>query len=131
MMTVAALMYGLTPSGSLATIYLYAAFYILVVSGMGLVISNYASTMQQAQFVAIFFIIILILMSGLFFPINSMPSGAQTLTLFNPLRYFIEVMRGVYLKGSSMSDLLPQLFALCGFAVFLNGWAVLSYRKSA
>jgi ABC-2 type transport system permease protein len=131
MMTISALVYGLTPLGSIATIYFYATFYILVVSGMGLVISNYASTMQQAQFVAIFFIIILILMSGLLFPINSMPRGAQVITLFNPLRYFIEVMRGVYLKGSTVTDLLPQLFVLCGFVVLLNGWAVLSYKKKA
>jgi ABC-2 type transport system permease protein len=70
-------------------------------------------------------------MSGLFTPISSMPGWAQTLTLFNPLRYFMEVMRAVYLKGSSMAELMPQFLALCGFAVFFNGWAVLSYRKKA
>jgi len=53
------------------------------------------------------------------------------LTAFNPLKYFMEVMRAVYLKGSSMKELLPQFFALCGFAVVFIGWAVLSYRKSS
>jgi ABC-2 type transport system permease protein len=128
-LTLALLIYGLTPAGSLATIYLYATIYVLTVSGLGLVISNYSNTMQQAQFVIAFFVILLIMMSGLFFPINSMPEAAQVATLFNPLRHFMEVMRAVYLKGSSMTDLLPQFFALCGFAVVLNGWAVLSYRK--
>jgi len=129
-MGLAALIYGLFPTGSLATIYLYAVIYILVVSGMGIVISNYSDTMQQAMFVMFFFMLIIILLSGLFTPISSMPKWAQTITAFNPLRYFMEVMRAVYLKGSSMKELLPQFFALCGFAVVFNTWAVLSYRKS-
>jgi ABC-2 type transport system permease protein len=130
-LVLAASIYGLTPAGNPATIYLYATIYVLVVSGFGLVISNYSSTMQEAMFVIFFFIILLILMSGLFTPINSMPNWSQAITLFNPLRYFMEVMRAVYLKGSAMSDLLPQFFALCGFAVVFNGWAVLSYKKSS
>jgi ABC-2 type transport system permease protein len=102
----------------------------LVVSGLGLVISNYSATMQQAMFVMFFFVMILILLSGLFTPISSMPDWAQTITAINPLKYFMQVMRAVYLKGSGMTELLPQFFTLCGFAVILNGWAVLSYRKT-
>ena len=129
-MGLAALIYGLFPAGSMATIYLYAVIYILVVSGLGIVISNYSDTMQQAMFVMFFFMLIIILLSGLFTPVSSMPKWAQTITAFNPLRYFMEVMRAVYLKGSSMRELLPQFFALCGFAVVFNAWAVLSYKKS-
>jgi ABC-2 type transport system permease protein len=125
-----ALIYGLRPAGSLASVYLCTTVYVLLISGLGLVISNYSSTMQQAQFVIVFFIVILILMSGLFFPVGSMPEAAQIITVFNPLRYFMEVMRAVYLKGSSMSELMPQFYALCGFAVFFNAWAVLSYKKN-
>jgi ABC-2 type transport system permease protein len=128
-MGIAALVYGLTPAGSLLTIYLYASIYVLVVSGLGLVISNYSGTLQQAMFVIFFFVMILVLMSGLFTPVSSMPHWAQTLTYLNPLRYFMEVMRGVFLKGSAMPDLLPQLFALIGFAVAFNLWAVASYQK--
>jgi ABC-2 type transport system permease protein len=127
---IAALVYHLVPVGSLLTIYLYTGIYVLVVSGLGLVISNYSATMQQAMFVMFFFIMILILLSGLFTPISSMPGWAQTITAINPLKYFMQVMRAVYLKGSGMSELLPQLCALLGFAVVLNGWAVLSYRKT-
>jgi ABC-2 type transport system permease protein len=130
-LVLAALVYGLTPAGSLATIFMYATVYVLVVSGMGLVISNYSNTMQEAMFVIFFFIMLLILMSGLFTPIGSMPHAAQIATLLNPLRHFMEVMRAVYLKGSAMSELLPQFFALCGFAVVFNGWAVLNYKKSS
>ena len=129
-MGLSALIYGLFPAGSLATIYLYAVIYILVVSGMGIVISNYSDTMQQAMFVMFFFMLIIILLSGLFTPISSMPKWAQTITAFNPLRYFMEVMRAIYLKGSSMRELLPQFFALCGFAVAFNSWAIMSYKKS-
>ncbi len=127
---IAAWGYGLYPVGNPFVIYLFALIYILVVSGIGLVISNYSDTMQQAMFVMWFFVMILILMSGLFTPIASMPGWAQGITLFNPLRYFIEVMRQVYLKGSGFFDLLPNFFALCGFALLFNLWTILSYKKS-
>jgi len=125
------LVYGIYPVGSLLTIFLFTTIYILVVSGMGLVISNYSETMQQAMFVMYFFMIILILMSGLFTPITSMPGWAQAITIFNPLKYFMQVMRLVYLKGSTFFEMIPQFLALCGFALVLNVWAVMSYRKRA
>ncbi|MFR6236875.1 MAG: ABC transporter permease [Parabacteroides distasonis] len=78
----------------------------------GLVISNHSATMQQAMFVMWFCMLILILMSGLFTPIRSMPEWAQWITMLNPLKYFMQVMRMVYLKGSGFIDLLPQLGAL-------------------
>ena len=78
-----------------------------------------------------FFLLLFILMSGLFTPIRSMPLWAQAITWVNPLRYFVEVMRAVYLRGSGVADLLPQLGALAGFAVVFNLWAVRSYRKRA
>lgn len=121
--------YGLIPVGSLLTIYCFAMFFVLVVSGFGLVISNYSSTMQQAMFVMFFFVIVMLLMSGLFTPINTMPQWAQAITVFNPLKYFIQVMRQVYLKGSAFSELTSQFIALGGFALFFNLWAVFSYRK--
>jgi ABC-2 type transport system permease protein len=127
---IAALVYNILPLGSLLTIYLFSGIYILVVSGLGLVISNYSNTMQQAMFVMFFFMMVLILMSGLFTPINSMPEWAKVITWFNPLKYFIQIMRMVYLKGSVFTDLKPQMLALAGFALFFNTWAVLSYKKT-
>jgi len=125
----AALVYGLVPRGNLLTIYLSVLVYISTVSGLGLMISNYSSTMQQAMFVIFFFLIIFILISGLFTPIASMPEWAQTFTYFNPLRYFIEIMRMIFLKGSGFSDIWRQLAALIFYAFILNGWALVSYRK--
>lgn len=130
-MLLAQLAYGLAPAGNLLTIYVFASIYILVVSGLGLVISNNSATMQQALFVMFFFLMIFILMSGLFTPVSSMPQWAQYITKLNPLRYFIEVMRMVYLKGSSFTELIPYFRSLCLFAVVLNLWAILSYKKSA
>jgi ABC-type multidrug transport system, permease component len=130
-MGLAALVYKIYPTGNLLTIFLFATIYILVVSGMGLVISNYSDTMQQAMFVMFFFLMIFILMSGLFTPIGSMPGWAQKLTIFNPLKYFMEVMRLVYLKGSNFFEMIPQFLALCCFAIGLNTWAILSYKKSS
>ncbi len=129
-MGIAALVYSLIPAGSLAVIYFYAIIYILAVSGLGIIISNYSDTMQQAMFVMFFFMLIIILLSGLFTPISSMPLWAQFITNFNPLKYLMEVMRAVYLKGSGIRELLPQFFALFGFAVAFNAWAVGSYKKS-
>lgn len=125
------LAYGLKPVGSFFTIYLFAAVHILVVSGMGLLVSNKSATMQQAMFVMFFFMVIMFIMSGLFTPISSMPEWAQLITMVNPLTYFIDVMRSVYLKGSGLPELKTQMLALLGFALVFNLWAIYSYRKSS
>ena len=126
---IAWLVYGLIPAGYFASIYLFAAIYILTVSGLGLVISNYASTLQQAMFIVFFFMLVFIMMSGLYTPIDSMPEWAKWFAAFNPLKHFMFVMRSIYLKGSSPLQLWQDLVALIGFAIFFNSWAVLSYRK--
>ena len=123
-------LYGIFPAGHFLVIYFFAIIFVLAVSGLGLVISNHSATMQQAMFVMWFCMLILILMSGLFTPVRSMPEWAQWITMLNPLKYFMQVMRMVYLKGSGFIDLLPQLGALLAFALFFNIWAVKSYRKS-
>lgn len=125
------LLYGILPAGHFLTIYGFTLVFLPVVSGFGLVISNHSSTLQQAMFVMWFFMLVLILMSGLFTPIHSMPEWAQWITLINPLRYFVEVMRTVYLRGGGFAEQLPQLGVLLVFAFIANGWAVQSYRKSS
>lgn len=130
-MCIARLVYGLFPMGHIGILYLFAAVYLIAFTGFGLAISSVSSTQQQAMFTAFFFLIIFILLSGLFTPISSMPDWAQKLTLFNPLRYFVEVMRMVYLKGSSLADLSGHFGVVCLFAVCFNVLAVVSYRKSS
>lgn len=124
------LIYGLAPLGSVATIYIFSMLYIIVVSGLGLVISNRSQTMQQALFLMFFFLMVFILMSGLFTPVASMPRWAQTLTYVNPLRWFIEVMRMVYLKGSSIADFATHLAVLSAFAAVTWIIAIITYKKN-
>ena len=124
-------LYGILPAGHFLTIYGMALFFLPVVSGFGLVISNHSTTLQQAMFVMWFFMLILILMSGLFTPIHSMPEWAQWITCINPLRYFVEMMRTIYLRGGGFAELLPQLGAVLVFALVFNLWAVKSYKKSS
>lgn len=121
--------YGLVPLGSFWTIYLAAALFILVMSGIGLVISNYSSTMQQSMFVMFFFVMIFVLMSGLMTPVQSMPDWAQGVAIVNPPRFFIDIMRSAYLKGSGVMDNGFNFLMLAIFALVINLWAVASYHK--
>lgn len=123
--------YGLLPAGAFGSIYLAAALFILTMSGIGLIIANNSSTMQQTMFVMFFFVIIFVLMSGLMTPIASMPEWAQWITRFLPPRYFIDVMRSVYLKGTTTFELWHDYAALTIFAIVFNMWATLSYKKQA
>ncbi len=126
---IAKLIFNVPMVGSLALMYFYTSIYILVVLGIGLFISNFTDTQQQAMFIAWFFTVIFILMSGLFTPIESMPKWAQIITEFNPIKYFVEVMRMVMLKGSGFIDILPHLSKTLLYAVIMNGLAVWSYKK--
>ena len=123
--------YGLTPAGSVGAVYLAALFFILTMSGLGIIIANRSSTMQQTMFVMFFFIMIFVLMSGLLTPIESMPAWARDITYLLPPRYFVTVMRAVYLKGASVVELWPQYLALVGFAALFNAVAALTYKKQS
>lgn len=129
-MLLARLIYNLTPVGNPPTLYAYTLVFLSLISGFGLIISNKSQTYQQAMFVMFFFLIVFILMSGLFTPIASMPGWARVITWFNPLRYFIAIMRAVYLQGTTFAELLPNGLPLIGFMLVFNLWAWLSYRKN-
>lgn len=126
---IARLFYGIVPFGSMLTIYVFAAVYLLAVLGLGLLISTYADSQQQAMLISFFLMMIFVLMSGLYTSIDSMPDWAKAVTKANPVSYFIQVVRMVVLKGSGMSDIKYQLLTIGGFAVLLNSWAILNYHK--
>jgi ABC-2 type transport system permease protein len=128
-LTIARLFYGIIPTGSFITIYVFAAVYLLAVLGLGLLISTYSVNQQQAMLLSFFLMMIFILLGGLYTSVDSMPTWAKWVTKFNPVSYFIEVMRMVVLKGSTLADIRFQLLAIAGFAVVFNGWAILNYRK--
>ncbi len=126
----AKLIFNVPMLGNIGLLYAYTAIYILVILGMGLFISNFTDTQQQAMFIAWFFIVIFILMSGLFTPVESMPKWAQVLTEFNPIKLFVEVIRMILLKGSGFTDILPLALKTLLYAVIMNVFAVWSYKKT-
>ncbi|CAN5454519.1 ABC transporter permease [soil metagenome] len=121
--------YGIVPLGSLALLYGFIAVYLLAVLGLGLLVSTFCDTQQQAMFIMFFFIMIFILMGGLFTPIESMPAWAQIVSKLNPVSYLINVMRMIILKGSGLMDVISQLATIAIFAIVLNILAILNYRK--
>jgi ABC-type multidrug transport system, permease component len=123
--------YGIFPQGSITAMYGFISIYLLAVLGFGLLISTYTDTQQQAMFIMFFFMMIFILMGGLFTSIDSMPPWAKAVSRLNPVSYLVEVMRMIVLKGSGWADIFPHLGAMLGFAVVLNGWATLNYRKKS
>lgn len=128
-LVISRLVFGIIPMGSLGLIYGFASVYLLACLGLGLLISTFADTQQQAMFIAFFFMMIFILLGGLYTNIDSMPKWAQFVTKFNPVAYFIEVIRMVILKGSRFADVQEQFAVMCGFALIFNALAVWNYRK--
>ena len=122
--------YGITPEGNIALIYLLSMLLALFFSAFGLIVSNYSDTMQQAIFVMWFFMMILLLLSGLFTPTRSMPHFAYLSTYINPVSYFIEAMRTVFIRGGNFSSIAHQIFALSAIGLIMGGWAVISYKKN-
>lgn len=123
--------YGLTPEGAVGSIYLGAILFILTISGFSLTIANFSETMQQTMFVMFFFIMIFMLMSGLLTPIDSMPAWARKITVVLPPRYFVEILRSVYLKGVTLAELWSNYLALGIFAILFNTLAAVTYKKQA
>ena len=116
--------------GSLLLVFAFATLYLFVVLGIGLLISTVTETQQQAMFVSWFFMVIFILMSGLFTPIENMPGWAQKITWFNPVRYFIEIMRMVLLKGSGFADVQRHFAIIAIYGATILGLATWRYRKT-
>lgn len=128
---IAYFIYRIEPVGSLFVIYGFLWVYLVAVLSLGLFVSTFCETQQQAMFIMFFFMMVFILMGGLFTSIDSMPLWAQVVTWFNPVSYLIEVMRMVILKGSGFRDILPQFLVIVSFAIILTGMAVLNYRKTS
>jgi ABC-2 type transport system permease protein len=125
------LVYGIFPRGSIPVLYLFAAVYLIALLGFGLLISTFSNSQLQAMFVAFFFMMIFMLMSGFFTSIDSMPDWARQISNFTPVTHFITVVRLIVLKGSGFSDVRQELLYLVVFAVVLNGLAIFNYRKTS
>ena len=122
--------YGITCAGSLVWVYVLAMLLALFFSSFGLIVSNYSDTMQQAVFVMWFFVVCIMLLSGLFTPTRSMPDWAYLTTYVNPMHYFIDAMRTVFIRGGGFQSISHQLAALTAIGLVMAGWAVHSYKKN-
>lgn len=125
------IVYGISPAGNIGLMYGFAAIYLVALLGFGLLISTYSDNQIQAMFVAFFFMMIFMLMSGLFTSVESMPAWARTMSNLTPVTHFIRVVRMIVLKGSGFSDVQMEFLYIILFAVFLNGWAILNYKKTS
>ena len=125
------LVYGITCQGPLWLVYLLAILLALFFSSFGLIVSNYSDTMQQAMLVMWFFVVCLMLLSGLFTPVRSMPYWAYLTTYINPMHYFADAIRTVFVRGGTFQAISHQVLALAIIASFMGVWAVQSYKKNS
>lgn len=128
-LAVGKLVFDIPMLGNLGLVFGYTAVFTPCMLGLGFLISNFADSQQQAMFTAWFFLLIFILMCGLFTPVTSMPEWAQVLNKINPVAYFVEFMRLVLLKGAGFEDIKTNFYTVLGYAASVNALAVWTYRK--
>lgn len=128
---VARVLFGIGVAGNFLTLYGFVAIYLVAILGLGILISTVTETQQQAMFVTWFFMVVFLLLSGLFTPVDSIPEWAKWLNHINPIKYFVEVMRMIMLKGSSLTDIRSHFIIMTSFAIGLNVLAMRSYSKTS
>ncbi|MDD5764879.1 MAG: ABC transporter permease [Candidatus Marinimicrobia bacterium] len=129
-LTLGKLLFDIPITGSLFLLFGTAAIYLLVVLGLGLLVSTMAKTQQQAIFISYFFMIVFIMMSGLFTSTESMPDWALKVNVLNPVAYFIRLVRMILLKGSGISDIYRDVISLAVYGVAMLSLATWRYRKT-
>jgi ABC-2 type transport system permease protein len=115
--------------GSVPLLFLATCLFLLSTLGIGLFISTISSTKQQAMMTSFFFILPFFMLSGFVFPIANMPEAVQWLTFLNPLRFFLVILRGIFLKGSGMDILWPQYLALAVLGMLVFSGAIARFKK--
>jgi ABC-2 type transport system permease protein len=130
-MTLGKLAFNVPFEGSILLMFLGSSIFLIAVLGLALFISTFSGTQQQYMFVAFFFMIIFILMSGIFTPAESMPLWAQKFNTVNPVAYLMRINRMVMLKGSTFNDISREIYSLAIISVFFTTFAVRRYRKTA
>jgi ABC-2 type transport system permease protein len=121
--------FGVPMRGSLLLLFVVAGIYLVVTLGVGLLISGRVETQQQAMFVTFFIMMIYLLMSGLFTPVDSMPHWVQLAAEFNPVKHFVSISRAILIKGAGLAEVARPLGILVAFAVGMFWLAVGQYTK--
>lgn len=125
------LLFHIPMLGSLWLVFCVTSIYLLVILGVGLFISTVTDTQQQTMFVAFFFMLIFVMMSGIFTAVETMPDWAQTLNYINPIAYFMRLIRMILLKESGFMDIWKDVASLSVYAILILSLAVWRYRKVA
>src|SRR4029079_6316709 len=121
--------FGVPMRGSLLLLFAVAGIYLVVTLGVGLLISGRVDTEQQAMFVTFFIMMIYLLMSGLFTPVDSMPHWVQLLSELNPVGLFVVIVRASLIKGAGLAEVARPLGILGVFAVVVMGLSIRQYSK--
>ena len=127
--TVALLIFHIPFRGSVLLLFACAALFLMTSLGAGLFLSTISQTQQQAMMANFFFSTPAFMLSGFAFPIRNMPLAVQYLTYLNPLRYFMEIVRGLFLKGVGVSVLWPQMVCLAVYGVAVLGLSAARFHK--
>ncbi len=125
------ILFRLPVVGSITLLFSFAAFYLIVLLSLGLLISTLSNSQQQVMFLSFFFLITFILMSGVFTPEESMPVWAQRINILNPFAYFMRVIRMILLKGSGFTDVYREFLSITVFGIVVLSLAIWRYRKIA
>ena len=125
------IVFGITVQGSIPMLLGITAIYLLVMLGLGFFISSVAENQLQAMFIVLFLFIVFVLLSGLFTPTEGMPDWAHHINYFNPMSFFMEVIKKVVLKGGDFPSVQTETIVLSVMAVVINTGAILSYRESS
>lgn len=125
------LVYGITCQGPLGLVYLISILLAMTFSGIGLIISNHSGNMQQAILVMWFIVVCLMLLSGIFTPVRSMPDWVQYIVAVNPVHYYVDAVRTVFVRGGGFSAIWQQAAVLSLFAFVMDAWAMMDYKKNA
>jgi ABC-2 type transport system permease protein len=124
------LFYQIPVNGSLVVLFSFAAIYLITILGLGLLLSTFTDTQQQVMFLSFFFLLIFILMSGVFTSVDNMPLWGQYFNLINPLYYFMNVTRMVLLKGAGFRDIFYEFYSITIYAIIVVPLAVRNYKKT-
>jgi ABC-2 type transport system permease protein len=129
-MAIGSFLFGVPLRGSILLLFALVGVYLLPVLGLGLLISTAAQTQQQAQLMTMPIMLPSMMLSGVFFPISSLPTFLQVVSNLLPLTYFIYILRSILVKGVGLEFIIPQVIALMIFAVVLLGLAAMRFQKT-
>jgi ABC-2 type transport system permease protein len=125
-----ALFFGIVPRGSIFLLFLLSLALVFSTLGIGLLVSTFARTQQQAMMFSIFFFMFpMMILSGFVFPIANMPVPIRAITYLMPLRYYMIIVRGIFLKGSGIELLWPQLWPLLVIGMVVVSFSIARFRK--